>query len=179
MNENQSENKLVIHAQYVKDLSFENPFAPSNLSLSEKPHVDLTCDVQVHRLDDQGHFDVTLLLRAKATIQDQIVFVIELAYGGVFNVSSTVPSNMDQILFVQCPHLLFPFARAVVANVVRDAGMMPLMIAPIDFMALYLQNKDAIEKQRKEGASPEGPMASKDDSEHKERGKKRKAKHTG
>ena len=133
--------------QYIKDLSFENPGAPAGLT--ERPQIEFGIDVQARRGDDQ-HFEVELKLRVHAKAPDgRQLFLLELAYGGLFRLTNIPEEAMQPILLIQAPHMLFPFARRIVADVVRDGGMPPLMIEPIDFVALY---------QAKMGQAAQQPM---------------------
>jgi preprotein translocase subunit SecB len=121
--------------QYIKDLSFENPGAPAGLT--ERPQIEFGIDVQARRGDDQ-HFEVELKLRVHAKAPDnRQLFLLELAYAGLFRLTNIPEEAMQPILLIQAPHMLFPFARRIIADVVRDGGMPPLMIEPIDFVALY------------------------------------------
>ncbi len=125
---------LAIVAQYIKDLSFENPGAPN--SLSQRPQIEFGIDLQARR-GDAEHFEVEMKLRVNATHEGRALFLIELAYAGLFRMQNIPEEAIQQILMIQAPHLLFPFARRIIADIARDGGMPPLMIEPIDFMALY------------------------------------------
>jgi preprotein translocase subunit SecB len=121
--------------QYIKDLSFENPGAPAGLT--ERPQIEFGIDVQARRGDDQ-HFEVEIKLRVHAKAPDsRQLFLLELAYAGLFRLTNIPEDAVQPILLIQAPHMLFPFARRIIADVVRDGGMPPLMIEPIDFVALY------------------------------------------
>lgn len=125
--------RVQVIGQYIKDLSFENPGAP--MAFNVRPEIDLGVDLQARRLD-QERFEVELKLRVSAKAEDRAIFLLELVYGGLFAVS--VPDEiLQQVLLIEAPHLLFPFARRIVADAVRDGGMPPLMIEPIDFAGLY------------------------------------------
>lgn len=126
--------RVQVIAQYVKDLSFENPGAPMNLAV--RPAIDLGVDLQARRLDE-GHYEVELRLRVSAKSEDKAVFLMELVYAGLFMIQSAPEEILQQILLIEAPHIIFPFARRVVADTIRDGGMPPLMIEPIDFAALY------------------------------------------
>jgi preprotein translocase subunit SecB len=126
---------IVPIGQYVKDLSFENPGAPLNLTV--RPQIELGVDLQAKRLDPE-RFEVELKLRVSAQAEGKTVFMLELVYGGLFQVGGNPPEDfLQQVLLVDAPHLLFPFARRIVADAVRDGGMPPLMIEPINFAALF------------------------------------------
>jgi preprotein translocase subunit SecB len=121
--------------QYIKDLSFENPGAP--LNLTARPQIELGVDLQAKRLDAE-RFEVELKLRVSAQAEGKAVFMLELVYGGLFQVHGNPPEDfLQQVLLIDAPQLLFPFARRIVADAVRDGGMPPLMIEPINFAALY------------------------------------------
>jgi len=120
--------------QYIKDLSFENPGAPAGLT--ERPQIEFGIDVQARRGDDQ-HFEVEIKLRVHAKSEARQLFLLELAYAGLFRLTNIPEDAVQPILLIQAPHMLFPFARRIIADVVRDGGMPPLMIEPIDFVALY------------------------------------------
>jgi len=126
--------RVQIIGQYVKDLSFENPGAP--MTLTARPAIDLGVDLQARRLDPE-RYEVELKLRVSAKAEDKAVFLLELVYGGLFLIQSAPEELLQPILLIEGPHLLFPFARRIVADVIRDGGMPPLMIEPIDFAALY------------------------------------------
>ncbi len=125
---------LQVVAQYIKDLSFENPGAPSGLTA--RPQIELGVDLQARR-GDAEHFEVEMKLRVTAKADDKPLFLLELAYAGLFRLTNIPEEAIQQILLIQAPFVLFPFARRIVADVVRDGGMPPLMIEPIDFVALY------------------------------------------
>lgn len=126
--------RIQIVGQYVKDLSFENPGAPA--SMAARPQIDLGVDLQARRLDAE-RFEVELKLRVNAKAEEKPLFLLELAYGGLFMIQNAPEEILQQILLIDGPHLLFPFARRIVADAIRDGGMPPLMIEPIDFAALY------------------------------------------
>jgi preprotein translocase subunit SecB len=138
-------------SQYVKDLSFENPSAPQQPA--GRPQIDLGVDLQARRLDAQ-HFEVVLKLRVSATAEEKPVFLLELAYAGLFQVVNVPDEALQPILLVDCPHMIFPFARRIVADTIRDGALPPLMIDPIDFAALY-RSKAAELQQARAGGSGE------------------------
>lgn len=125
---------LEVLTQYVKDMSFENPGAPA--ALAERPQIDLGVDLQARRKEGEL-YEVELKLRIEAKHDSRALFLLELAYAGLFRLANMPEDMVQGILLVQAPHILFPFARRIVADVVRDGGMPPLMVEPIDFMALY------------------------------------------
>jgi preprotein translocase subunit SecB len=127
--------RIQILGQYVKDLSFENPGAPlTNPAMG--PQIDLGVDLQARKLS-QDRFEVELKLRVSAQAEQKPLFLIELVYAGLLAVQSAPEEFLQQILLIDVPHLLFPFARRIIADAIRDGGMPPLMLEPIDFAALY------------------------------------------
>lgn len=128
---------LNILAQYVKDLSFENPGAPQSLQpRKEAPAIKINVNVNSNPLSDTD-YDVALTINATAEAEGKTVFSTELIYGGVFRMSGFPKEHMLPLLFVECPRLLFPFARQIVAECTRNGGFPPLMIDPIDFGQMF------------------------------------------
>ncbi|MFA6279574.1 MAG: protein-export chaperone SecB [Bdellovibrionales bacterium] len=137
--------QVAIHAQYVRDFSFESPNAPQIFSnVQAQPTVDLGINVQTRKLDPHTH-EVLLMLKLEAKLADKTAFIAELAYGGVFGMPALPEETLKQFLLIEAPRLLFPFARAVVADAVRDGGFPPVLINPIDFAALYDQQQQAMQ----------------------------------
>ena len=126
--------RIQIIGQYVKDLSFENPGAP--MMFSARPQIDLGVDLQARKLDAE-RFEVELKLRVSAKVEEKTVFLLELVYAGLLQIQGIPDEYLQPVLLIEGPHLLFPFARRIVADVIRDGGMPPLMIEPIDFASLY------------------------------------------
>ena len=138
---------LTILAQYTKDLSFENPGAPRSLQARDKaPAININVNVNANPLSDTD-FDVVLTLNAEAKDGDKVLFVAELTYGGVFRITGFPQEHMLPVLFIECPRLLFPFARQIIADVTRNGGFPPLMIDPIDFGAMFRQRLAAEQQQ--------------------------------
>ena len=132
-------NPITIHTQYIKDLSFENPGAPQSLrGRSQPPAININVNVNANPLGESD-YDVVLTLNAKAEADNQVLFNVELVYGGVFRVAGFPQEHMLPILFIECPRLLFPFARQVIADATRGGGFPPLMIDPIDFTRMFQQ----------------------------------------
>ena len=138
-NSNATSPSLNILAQYVKDLSFENPGAPRSLQARDKaPSININVNVNANPMSDT-EFDVVLSLTAEAKDGDKMLFNAELAYGGVFRISGFPQEHMLPVLFIECPRLLFPFARQVIADATRNGGFPPLMLDPIDFAQMFQQ----------------------------------------
>ena len=138
-NGNGAQPSLNVLAQYVKDLSFESPGAPNSLRGRDKaPGIAINVNVNANPLSD-NQFDVNLTLNAKASFDKEVLFNVELVYGGVFSVSGFPQEHMLPILFIECPRLLFPFARQIIAEATRNGGFPPLMLDPIDFAQMFQQ----------------------------------------
>lgn len=130
---------LNVLAQYIKDLSFENPGAPKSLGPREKaPQININVNVNANPLSET-EFDVVLTLNAEAKNDDAVVFNVELTYGGVFRVANFPQEHMLPLLFIECPRILFPFARQIVADATRNGGFPPLLVDPIDFAQMFQQ----------------------------------------
>jgi preprotein translocase subunit SecB len=125
--------QLILNAQYIKDLSFENPRAPQTLiQQTAQPDVEINVDVKARNLGPDV-FEVVLTINATARAQGEPVFLVELAYGCVVTVKNTPAELVPTLALVETPRIIFPFARAIIANATRDGGFPPLMINPIDF----------------------------------------------
>jgi preprotein translocase subunit SecB len=148
---------LRVLTQFIKDLSFENPGALTSSQNQETPEIELAIDVRVEPgSQKEPIFGVDLRLSAKAKRQDAVVFIIDLTYTGVFQLQSLDASDVEPVLLIECPRLLFPFARRIVAEVSRDGGHPPLMIDPIDFLGLYRNQRN---DQSSNGAGSDTPQA--------------------
>jgi preprotein translocase subunit SecB len=141
---------LVVNIQYVKDLSFEVPGAPQIFSqLKAQPQVSINLDVQARRVQEgQNVFEVAIIIRAEAhdassqsngqaAAPAPTVFVAELTYAGVFTLNGLPDNAVEPVLLVECPRILFPFARNILSDVTRDGGFPPVLLQPIDFVALW------------------------------------------
>ena len=131
--------QLSVLTQYVKDLSFESPGAPLSLRPREKaPAININVNVTANPLADTD-YDVNVTLNAIGKDGEDILFNVELVYGGVFRISGFPQEHVMPLVFVECPRLLFPFARQIVAECTRNGGFPPLMIDPIDFGKMFQQ----------------------------------------
>ena len=134
--------RLSIQSQYIKDISFENPNPlrqPGNPE--QRPEIQIKVDVRAKKLDNE-RYEIELELGADAKVdgggaEKETVFVLELVYGGVFVVANIPNDSLQPLLMIECPRLLFPFARRIIADMTRDGGFPPLMIDPIDFVSLF------------------------------------------
>jgi preprotein translocase subunit SecB len=167
-----SSHPLVVNIQYVKDMSFEVPGAPAIYSqLRSAPQVNINLDVQARRLaQSQDGYEVSLVIRAEAHEHNPptgasngqsetapaaipaTVFVAELTYSGVFTLKGLPENQVEPVLLVECPRILFPFARNILADVTRDGGFPPVLLQPIDFVALW-------QSRRNQAGAPSVPPA--------------------
>ncbi|MEO1398163.1 MAG: protein-export chaperone SecB [Pseudomonadota bacterium] len=130
---------LNVLAQYIKDLSFENPNAPQSLRQREQaPEINININVNANPLSETD-FEVELKLNADAGEGEGTMFNIELIYAGVFRLTNIPQDAVPPTILIECPRLLFPFARQIIADATRSGGFPPLMIDPIDFTALFQQ----------------------------------------
>ena len=139
--QNQAQNavpQLHVLAQYIKDFSFENPNAPRSLNPGQQPAVSLQINVQANPLPSSD-VEVELKLEGKAEAAGAVMFSFDLAYAGVFRIQNVPQDSLHPLVMIECPRLLFPFAREVVATIVRSGGFPQFLIEPIDFVALYRQ----------------------------------------
>ena len=146
---------MVIMAQYLKDLSFENPRAPASFQAGAAPSIDVNVDVQARTLNPD-QYEVELSVAARATRDDEAVFVVEATYAGAFQIKNLPRDQLEMAMLVECPRLLFPFMRQIVADATRNGNYPPMMLEPIDFLGIYVANA---EKARAEGAQPEAAPA--------------------
>ncbi len=132
---------LRVIAQFVRDLSFENPRAPESLrSNSNQPQIDMNVEMSARSRED-GLFEVDVKLSARAARGDEPVFHVEVVYGGLFAIEGVPEQDMEPVLLIECPRFLFPFARRLIADVTGEGGFPPFLIDPIDFGAVYAARK--------------------------------------
>ena len=143
-------------AQYAKDLSFENPNAPRSLQPQEGgPQINIQVNVNAQQLAE-ADFEVELTLEGDAKIKNEVLFAFELKYAGIFRMRNIPQDQIHPAVMIECPRLLFPFARQIVAEAVRNGGFPPLYIDPIDFVGLYRQKMMEAQGAQGQGA----PLAS-------------------
>ena len=144
--------QIVVHAQYIKDLSFENPNAPDILiDPPQQPDVQIGVNVNARGLNSE-QYEVILSLSANAKTEDKVLFLAELTYAAIVSAPGASREDLNPLIMIEAPRLMFPFARAIISDMTRDGGFMPLSIQPIDFVAVYQSN---IERQKEALASSE------------------------
>ena len=145
--------------QYVRDLSFENPGAPASIMAGgTNPAFNVSINVGVKKLSEEM-YAVELTLNAKAERESTLLFSVELIYGGVFRLRNVPEANLAPLLMVECPRLIFPFARQVLASVTQQGGFPPLMMEPVDFAQIYRQNLAALAQQQANTQTATAPAA--------------------
>ena len=133
-------------SQYVKDLSFENPNAPAIYQSQSAPAIDVQFNIGAEQIGEEVH-EVTLKIEVKADSEGTVAFIVDLTYSGLFGFRNVPADQIQPYLLAEGPRLLFPFARRVVADTIRDGGFPALLLEPIDFAQLYMQ-------QQQGGAGP-------------------------
>ena len=134
--------QLNVLAQYTKDLSFENPNAPISLGPQpQPPAINIQINVNANPVGE-NEYEVALLIEGKAENGGKVMFSFDLSYAGVFRIVNVPKENLHPLIMIECPRLLFPFAREIIATAVRDGGFPPLMLDPVDFVGLYRQNME-------------------------------------
>jgi preprotein translocase subunit SecB len=131
--------QLNVLGQYIKDFSFENPNAPRSLTPSQtQPAIQIQINVAVQQLAETD-YEVSLKLDGKADSAGSVLFAFDLTFAGVFRIQNVPQESLQPIIMIECPRLLFPFAREIVATSVRNGGFPPLLLDPVDFVSLYQQ----------------------------------------
>ncbi len=139
---------IKVLGQYIKDLSFEVPSAPEVfLQDNQKPDINLSIDIDAKKISEEGTYEVTLKISAEASSAEQKVFICEAAYSGIFLISNINDDEIEQVLLIYCPNILFPFIRRIITNVVIDGGFPPLMVEPINFAELYQKRQELVQNE--------------------------------
>lgn len=141
-------------SQYIKDLSVENPNAPESFQWAETPEVDVQFNIGARQINEEVH-EIELKIAATAKTANGVIYVVELAYCSLIGLRNIPEDQAHAFLYAEGPRILFPFARRVIADATRDAGFAPLLLDPIDFQGLYVQQLQR--KQAEQGAQGEMP----------------------
>jgi len=139
--------QLNVLAQYIKDFSFENPNAPQSLSPGQQPGINIQINVNARPLADTD-VEVELKLDGKAEAAGNVLFAFDLTFAGVFRIQNVPQEHVHGLVMIECPRLLFPFAREIIASAVRNGGFPPLLIDPVDFASLYRQRMAQMQPQQ-------------------------------
>jgi preprotein translocase subunit SecB len=146
--------QLSVLGQYIKDFSFENPNAPRSLAPKEtQPSINIQINVGVGQLAPTD-FEVALKLEGKAESEGTVLFAFDLTFAGVFRIQNVPQEHLHPLVMIECPRLLFPFAREIVGTAVRNGGFAPLLLDPVDFVALYQQRLAAAQAEQAEKPNP-------------------------
>ena len=147
--------KMNILAQYVRDLSFENILAQKGVDGELNPEMQVNVNIDAKKRAADNQFDVIIKLRVDSTSKgtNDILFVLELDYGGVFQIENIPEDQLHPYLLIECPRMLFPFLRRIVSDITRDGGFPPLNLENIDFLKLYKQEMENRKNAAKGGAS--------------------------
>jgi preprotein translocase subunit SecB len=129
-------------SQYVKDFSFENPNAPAVYQNTQGPAIDVQFNIASAQVAEEV-FEIVLRIEVKAETEGKVAFLVDLSYAGLFGLRNIPEEHIQPFLLGEAPRLLFPFARRVLADAVRDGGFPPLLLEPIDFTQLYMQQAEA------------------------------------
>ncbi|NQV54910.1 MAG: protein-export chaperone SecB [Rhodospirillales bacterium] len=141
---------LVINGQYIKDFSFEAPHTPEIYSQMQEEMPEIRVDIDVSAgPKGENIFEVVLKCRAEARVKDQLAYLVEIEYGGLFTINVDA-ETLGPVLLIECPLILFPFLRRIISDVTGDGGFAPLMLTPIDFAALYQQRVIEAQQQQQE-----------------------------
>lgn len=143
--------QIALISQYVKDLSFENPNAPAAYQWPDQPQIDVQFNIGADRVADEV-LEVSLKIEVKAVAPQGTAFAVELLYAALFGMRNVPEDQIQPFMLAEAPRLIFPFARRVLADAIRDGGFPPLLLDPIDFGALYLQQAQAMEQTAGEPA---------------------------
>jgi preprotein translocase subunit SecB len=144
----QTQPQLNVLGQYIKDFSFENPNAPRSLTPSQtQPAIQIQINVGVQQLAETD-YEVSLKLDGKAENSGSVLFAFDLTFAGVFRVQNVPQQSLQPVIMIECPRLLFPFAREIMATAVRNGGFPPLLLDPVDFVALYQQRMAQMQAQQ-------------------------------
>ena len=144
---------VTVSGQYIKDFSFENPNAPQIFAPAQAAP-EISMGVNIHtRAVGPNAYEVLLAMKIDAKLVDKVAFISDLVYGGVFNVPPMPEEQLRLFLLIEAPRLLFPFARGIMTNAIREGGFHQVMIGPIDFYSLYLANKDKVGSMPAAGAA--------------------------
>jgi preprotein translocase subunit SecB len=148
---------LRVLAQYVKELSFQNVMAATASAYDIQPTIDMGVEVKSRPAGQGDATEVDLCINVQARRGDQPMFAVNLVYAGMFQFMNVRPDDIEPLIWIECPRLLFPFSRQILADITREGGYPPLLINPIDFTPLYWQ--ELRDRQARGGAGPDVPLA--------------------
>lgn len=149
-NTKNNQTSVIVNAQYLKDLSFENPNAPFSFSNDETPQFSMSFDLAAQQVKESV-YEVVLSFTIEGSEKDSKALVIEIKYAGLFTINTADKKELEMILLIQCPTMLFPYVRRIISNLSSDGGYPPINVNPIDFYAFYVskmqENEGKIDKK--------------------------------
>ena len=148
--------QVSILAQYIKDLSVENPSAPQVFQWQVQPNIEVEFNINVDKIADDVH-EIILKIEVSARSENGVHFIVDLSYAGLFGLRNVPDEALPPFLLIEAPRLIFPFARQIIADAVSNAGFPPLLLDPIDFAAAYMAQLQAAQEQQ--GEPPAGELA--------------------
>jgi preprotein translocase subunit SecB len=154
----ENEPQFTVLAQYIKDLTVENPSAPQVFQWQVQPSLDVQFNLNAEKVADDVH-EVVIKIEVSARSDNGVHFVVDLSYGGLFGVRNVPDEAVPPILLVEAPRLIFPFARQIVADAVTSTGFPPLLLDPIDFAGAYMAQLEAAQQQTPDAAGQAPPDA--------------------
>ncbi len=138
---NAPQSALMIHNQYIKDMSIEIPLAPEIFKeMTQAPQMHMDISMNNKKLEGENDFEISLVTKMNGNLGEKPLFIIELTYSAIVSVN-VAPEYMEPIMMIELPRLLFPFVRSIIANSLSQAGLPPVLISPIDFVAMYQARK--------------------------------------
>lgn len=141
MSNSSEQPQLISHKQYIKDLSFETPLIPGSYELQSEPKLNVSLNVTAGKLNDTLYESI-LHVNVESTHEENVTLHLELSYSGVFSLINIPEDQVESTLLVSCPRMLFPFARRIVHDLTSESLGAGLLLNPVDFMALYIQQKE-------------------------------------
>ena len=153
-----SEPQVSVLAQYIKDLSVENPSSPQVFQWQVQPSIDVQFNINVEKVADDVH-EVVLKVEVTARSENGVHFVIDLSYAGLFGIRNVPEEALPPFLLIEAPRLIFPFVRQVIADAVSNTGFPPLLLDPIDFTSAYMAQMQAAQQQVESGGEGSGEKA--------------------
>jgi preprotein translocase subunit SecB len=151
-----SDPQFAVLAQYIKDLSVENPSAPQVFQWNVQPSLDVQFSLNAEKVSDDVH-EVSIKIEVSARSDNGVHFVVDLSYGGLFGIRNMPEEAVGPILLVEAPRLIFPYARQIVSEAVTNAGFPPLLLDPIDFAAAYVAQLEQAQAQQADAPAGETP----------------------
>lgn len=148
---------FVVLAQYLKDLSFESPRAPASFQNSTPPQIDVNVDVNARPIGTD-QYEVELSVSAKAQQNNELIFIVEATYAGAFEIKNLPQEQVEPVMLIECPRILFPFLRQIIADATRNGNFPPLMLEPLDFASIYMANRQRMAQQNQENSGNAQPV---------------------